>query len=264
MHREKYNPLLASWAVVTTSADSSVELFPQEVSVYRYDTVSPESLKSYQVIYFRDPFNTDFYDIDAITRTVDGVVRANPSAYYVDNVKSIDDILIEDKWRQYTLLRAYMPDTKLLELASEVVYGLNIAKKRISARARDIVFHQEEIKYDPEEYILQENLILESEYRVYVICGEVQNLMSRKQPKTAKSKTKVQNLTPITNDIKAFSESISREVPNLDFMGLDVAKTDEGLRLIELNRSPQFSRYNSLGGDDLVEKIMKKLPRGDR
>lgn len=251
---------MLSCAVVTTSADSSVEYFPPEFAIYAYDRIIPEDLKNKEIIYFRDPFNTGIYNLDTIAEKIATVVESNPGAYYVDDIQSLTDILIEDKWRQYSLLKEYMPRTKLLESPSEI-NDSTIAKKRISARARGIAFHPNEVKGDVGDYVLQERMTIHHEYRVYVVCGKVQPIVGQRSSKTATSKVKVLGLENLTSDIKLFSESISSKVPKLDFFGLDIAVTDEGLKLIELNRSPQFGRYGMLGGGDLINHLIEGVEK---
>ena len=253
------------WLIVTTNEDHSLPFFQiekegHEVDVTYYEE-SPNLEKPYDAIYFRDPFNKVGYDKIAIDRDIHLIVDSNPTAYFVDEATSPSALLIEDKWHQYELLGQYMPNTEILTQASQLT-NAKIAKKRISARARDIIFSPADLKGDLSEYIVQDMLDIQQEYRVYSVGNTVIPIMTTKSSKTAVSKVKVGDSLAVTPPIREFVQDILQLLPSHDFLGFDVAQTKEGLRLVEVNRSPQFKRYNEEGGvniaADVIDHVEKK------
>lgn len=247
------------WALITTSADLSKDLFlnslQSNVDVYFYDTVASKIQSSYDVVYFRDPFNEGSFDLKFIKQAMSKVFEKNPDAYYFDGVRSTNELLIEDKWHQYKIFSDFMPYTEVLQSAEDVT-GEMIAKKRISARARDIAFTPEKVKEIISDYILQKKMHITNEYRVYIVGGSVLPLMSRKSPLTLQSKVKVEAVLEIFPEILDVSLRIANKIPALDFIGLDIAQTDIGLQLIEVNRSPQFLKYSQMNGIDIVKSCV--------
>ena len=53
-----------------------------------------------------------------------------------------------------------------------------------------------------------------------------------------------------------FSSAVMKQAPDLDMVGIDVARTSDGkLGLMEVNRSPGFAKFYELTGTNLADKI---------
>ena len=248
------------WLIVTTKSDLSISYFSRDmaiVGVVIYGEPLPLA-SEYDVIYFRDPFNSGAYDKKMIRDTVEKVVARYPEAYFVDGIKRYDDLLIEDKWRQYEKLKTFMPPTRLLRDKSEL-RGEKIAKKRISARARDIAFSPIDIHGRTDEFILQDKLSIIHEYRVYSIGRKLLPVVAVKSSKTLESKAKVQGCITLGDSLKTFTQKILDELSGYDFLGFDIAKTKDDLVLIEVNRSPQFKRYNEMAERNIAADVMEAI-----
>lgn len=248
------------WLIVTTESDLSIPYFSENmahVDVVVYGSPLPIA-SEYEVVYFRDPFNSGSYDKKTIQDTVEKVVARYPKAYFVDGIKSYDDLLIEDKWRQYEKLEAFMPSTSLLKNKNDL-HGKKIAKKRISARGRDIAFIPEDIDGEVSEYILQDRLNIIREYRIFSIGSKILPIVAVKSPKTPTARVKVQAEISTPAPLKAFTRKILTELPEYDFLGFDIAETEAGYVLIEVNRSPQFKRYNEIGKMNIALDVIRHV-----
>jgi len=71
---------------------------------------------------------------------------------------------------------------------------------------------------------------------------------------------KVLGIENISEKVKAFTQKIMRTLESraLDFVGLDIAETDKGPYLIEVNRSPQFGAYAAKTHSNPVELLFQK------
>lgn len=49
------------------------------------------------------------------------------------------------------------------------------------------------------------------------------------------------------------------ELSEYDFLGFDIAQTETDLRLIEVNRSPQFKRYNEEVGVNIAMEVIRRV-----
>lgn len=58
----------------------------------------------------------------------------------MDNTFGISDVFFEDKWLQYKDFQDFIPETKILEKISDIDNPDYITKKRISSRAKGILF----------------------------------------------------------------------------------------------------------------------------
>ena len=248
------------WLIVTTDSDTSIPYFiesRENIDAIKYGDPLPSSF-DYEVVYFRDPFNTGEYNIQVIQDMVMGVVKRYPQAYFVDGIKSYDELMIEDKWRQYEKLEAFMPPSSLLTKKSEL-NGEKIAKKRVSARARDIAFIPEDIDGEVSEYVLQDRLNITREYRVFSIGSKVLPITAVKSPKTPIARVKVQAEISTPAPLETFTRKILTELPEYDFLGFDIAETEAGYVLIEVNRSPQFKRYNEIGKMNIALDVIRHV-----
>lgn len=252
--------------ILTTKSDQSLDFFAPKNSRIAYFEDSDTDLKTilssqiFDVVYVRDPFNTGSYDLSNIETKLSILQKLQPSAKYVDNTRTLDDVLIEDKWRQYQLLGTYMSPTKLASKAS-FISGEHIAKKRISARSKDILFSVGKPLND--DWIVQDLVVIEEELRVYVVRGKVDSSASIKSSKTNNTKVKVVGSRSLDESEIAFAQEIAHLLPAMDFVGLDIGLTSDGPVLIEVNRSPQFKRYNELNKVNILERLFADLRKNE-
>lgn len=248
--------------ILTTKHDQSIEFFVGPNVTIGFFEDDDQVLKDifsgaqFDVIYVRDPFNGRNFQLQNIERKLQLVNAMQPSARYVDEVRTLEDVLFEDKWRQAQILGKFMPSTWLGGTV-EFIERKHIAKKRISSRSRDIIFEKTpELNQD---WIFQDILPIQEELRVYVLHGGVIQLASIKKSKQSTEKTKVISVRKLTASELQFVQQVVAYLPDIDFMGLDIALTESGLRLIEVNRSPQFKRYNELSGNDIVNNFFNAV-----
>lgn len=253
---------MARLLIVTTKKDSSLPyLLNDEVDVAYFDDgfdafKTNVARRHFSVIYLRDPFNTGVFSLEEIDKKLHLLTKRQPEAYYVDHAAALNDLLIEDKWRQYEQLGEWMPKTVLGDSMLSVSRE-NIAKRRISSRSKNILFNVSPGALS-NEWIIQERLAIFEELRVYYLFGEVIRTASIKRPKVAGQTTKVIGLRELSLEEERFAYGIGSALPALDFAGLDIAVTPAGLRLIEVNRSPQFVRYSMLREENLVEDFWEQ------
>jgi glutathione synthase/RimK-type ligase-like ATP-grasp enzyme len=258
--------------IVTSDDDPSIRLFEREAAavlvkpiVVHYNT-SPTNLArvlddDYQYVYFRDPFNSSSVTHE-VARTVSNSVSLHmSSAYYVDAVKSLDNMLFEDKWIQYTTLPELMPYTEITQSIKDLDTSKYFIKKRISSRARGIVLSVEDFPNNakPSDYIIQLKLNINTEYRVFMIGGKVVLPLGIKRSKSVDQAVKIVSTTSnVSPEIMTICENVFRET-SFDFMGLDIAETNEGYFLLEINRSPQFKAYLKLSSINLATSLNRCL-----
>lgn len=251
--------------IATTHSDLSLWYFLTEgVSTVYFEDDMPKftevvTNQNFDIVYIRDPFNTAHLTLESITRRVELIKTSHPAAYYVDHVDDIKGVLIEDKWRQYERWGAWMPKTYLGGGDADAE-GPVIAKKRISARSRDILFDVRPAELSS-DWIVQERLVIDDELRVYLLFGQPVTLAGKRRPKQPHQATKVTGLHSLSDEEMFFVQQITSSMIGFDLAGLDIAVTPHGLRLIEVNRSPQFRRYNELGGTNLVADFWSHLRR---
>jgi hypothetical protein len=249
--------------IATTKSDISLGYFlDSDVRVVFFDDdlekfTKEVSSRQATIVYIRDPFNTGQLSVQDITPRIERISQMHPDAYYVDRADTIDKVLIEDKWRQYESWKKWMPMTQLGGEKSSLS-GQLIAKKRISARSRDILFEFEPSKLTT-EWIVQEMLAIDEEFRVYVLLGKPVRQVSIRRSRRPGQTTKVTGLRQLSDTESDFVQKITAEMNWFDLVGLDIAITAGGLKLIEVNRSPQLKRYNELSCDNLVADFWKSI-----
>lgn len=250
---------MAKWCIVTTPRDHIVETFLDdgfdgEVTRHLYESdVFPEK-EPFDVVYFRDPFNVGVFDLAQIDSVVKHITEMYPSAYFVDGIRTTEGLLFEDKWTQYEMLSDFMPFTRLPSVAADMRTG-ELAKKRISSRARDIVFDKQQLTGPVEDYIFQQGLDILTEYRVIAVGGAILPKVAVRSSKTASSRVRISMLIDTDPHLLSFATKIMKTLPGFDLAGLDIALTTNGYRLIEVNRSPQFKRYQELGDISVVRLL---------
>ncbi len=249
-----------SLSIVTTKNDLSVEHFQDvdgiKTQIFDYsDLAGIKKAMAADAIYFRDPFVVS-YDTNQLRDAM--LALEGFDGYRIDGTRTLDDLLFEDKWCQYQRLSDFMPRTWLL--SDNQAAGKVIVKKRISSRARDIIFDVAEVAADEhDEYIVQNMLNIQKEYRVYVIRGNIVTTVSVKNSKTKSQAVKVDHVETISQELESFCEQVVKKIPTLDFVGLDVADVDGALILIEANRAPQFKKFTELTGINLAEQLIKSI-----
>ncbi|MCQ2571118.1 MAG: ATP-grasp domain-containing protein [Candidatus Saccharibacteria bacterium] len=236
-------------AIITTRKDLSADIFRRHGwDVFIYGSDYGDSSK-YDIVYFRDPFN----DIGVLDKTVaERAIGLFKNARSIDNVTSFDYLYeLEDKFNQYKMYRDLMPAT-FLPYECEFVKGRHLAKKRISQRSKDIYFDCPEQLGD--DWIIQELLDIKEELRVYVVFGEVIPQATIKAKVDGKVKI-VGGRILNENEISLCKEIARRS--NLNFIGIDLAVLNNGeLKLIEVNRSPQFIRFSEIYNESVLTGIL--------
>jgi hypothetical protein len=254
--------------LVIPDDDISLELFYSEalknlmdVEAIPYQSTLDISDKIWDFIYIRGPFVQADFDNSEIKEAIDAVLRNNKEAYVVDSLKRFSDFLLEDKWRQFELFPDIMPHTEPIDSFKNLNVEGKIIKKRISGRSRDIHFDVKElaIKAKPENYILQQRLDIKTEYRAFMVGGELILPLEIKSSKTEKTKNKVIGLEKeAPEEVKRICRQVHKRL-RFDFMGLDIAKTDDGYYLLEVNRSPQFINFLKITSINLAKPLFKYL-----
>ena len=236
----------------TTHTDTSLDFFLQAGWTVRFydEPIVPHPA---DLVYFRDPFNDPEYQPDPFH--IDQLIAQYQGAQIVDHITSFQDILeLEDKYLQSEAYGDLYPTT-WLPSQHEFVPGSNLAKPRISQRAKNILFDLDGHTLD-DSWIIQELLDIQEELRVYVVCGDVLDQASIKSSK-ASGKVKIIGDRPLTPEEIVFVHQAMEKCP-LDVVGFDIAVLPGGqYKIIEANRSPQFLRYSERTGLNLATLITK-------
>ena len=233
--------------LVTTKNDLSVNYFSNWDIIYLEDCSSVDvDIPIYKKVYLRDPFNNPtVYTPDG--SVIDAILHKSNADYYIDRVDTfVRAKKLEDKYLQYKTYGNLMPET-YLATKKEFVEGEYIIKPRISQRAKNIIFTKEElIKKYPKiknDLIIQKRMDIKEELRVYIVRGAVLSVACVKTSKASGRVKVVGERTLKRNEVEFALQCYSKN-KKLDFIGLDVAILDDlSLKLIEVNRSPQFTRY---------------------
>jgi len=216
------------------------------------------TFSNYNYIYIRDPFNYVF-DKNNIEEKFNVILSNRKNSYIVDNLKILDDIYFEDKWKQYQVFGEFMPKTRILTNIQDVDNSNLIVKKRISSRAKGIIFNSKDlISNNLSDYIVQRKIKIDKEYRVYVIFNEIIKKASLKSSKTQDSRVKIIGSEKLSATVIDFVKNITKK-NKFDFIGLDIAKSGNNLYLLEINRSCLFNGYFSNNQINLAETFIDKL-----
>lgn len=211
----------------------------------------------YKWVYIRDPFN-DKFTISQIKEKLSTIFQSAHPGTIIDGLNSVDDVFFEDKWIQYQSLKQFMPDTQIVTNPADLNFDTQFVKKRLSSRAKGIVFDAQKIK-EPQDYIVQSKLDIATEYRINIIGNQIIKQANVKQSKTTTSKVKFVQTVTIDSQLEEFTTQVNQHL-NYDFVGLDIArlKSDE-LILIEVNRSPQFFAVYRDNHINLAEMLVTSL-----
>jgi glutathione synthase/RimK-type ligase-like ATP-grasp enzyme len=212
----------------------------------------------FDYVYIKDPF-TSPYQEDDLKNKLNFIINNENTSYLIDNINTIKDVYFEDKLLQYKLFSDFMPKTKIFSEYNNEFDSNYIIKKRISSRGKGIIFNKEDVsKNNSSNYIIQEQIIIDKEYRIYVIFNEIVDIVSIKTSKTQTSKIEVVNTEEINSELKMFVQKVI--VNNkFDLIGLDVAFSQGKYYLIEINRSPQFTAFYNQTKTNLAELFVKRL-----
>lgn len=245
--RSKSNKLL-----YTTHNDLSLDFFLRAGWAVRFydDPVIPCAA---DLVYFRDPFNDPEYQPEPFH--IDQLIAQHQGSQIIDHITSFQDILnLEDKYLQSKAYGDFYPET-WLPSQHEFVSGSNLAKPRISQRAKNILFDIEDRTLD-DSWVIQELLDIQEELRVYVVCGDILDQASIKSSK-ASGKVKIIGDRLLTAEEIVFIHQVLEKCP-LDVVGFDLAVLPNNqYKIIEANRSPQFLRYGERTGINLAALITK-------
>jgi hypothetical protein len=248
--------------VITTTADLSLELFKPFSDIVLLDKEPVTYTGSrYRNVYIRSHFSKpatlpqNFRT--GIETLVQGTKSTNSEVSFIDGMDTVDKIIaFEDKWLQYGLFKEFMPTTSLVDGSVVTNFNHPIFKKRLSSRGSGVTLNAKEVTEPYEEWIVQESIAIKEELRVYVIHGGVYPEAVIRQSKTSQQKIKAVAVRALASDEIDFSARIYESFPDLDFIGLDIARTSEGaLKLIEVNRSPDFLIFSELSGVNLASLL---------
>lgn len=255
--------------VLTTYQDKSLPLFfsekvknDYEIEIFLFHESLPifeQKFKNseYTDLYIRDPFNGK--TVDYLEEKLNVCFAKNKHTNLIDNLETVADVYFEDKWLQYQTLKEFMPQTQILESLN---YDLDTSfiKKRISSRAKGIVFNLESVG-EKNEYIVQPKLPIKHEYRIFSVNSEIllratYKKLIVKQKENNEASVRIMDLVEVDDELKSFVEKIDAKL-KFDFIGYDIARlADDSLVLIEANRSPQFLMYYEKTGINLAEKLL--------
>lgn len=212
----------------------------------------------FDYIYLRTPFvDENLNDISEIKGKIKIILDNRKGAYIVDNIKTVDDVLFEDKWRQYELLSEFMPETRVMT-DGRIDFNKKLLKLKISSRGKGVFFEVPE-GIDYNDYIVQDRVDIENEYRIYSIFDEIVEVVEIKSSKTETAKFKVMGTENISDELYRFVKNIKDKV-NFDFAGYDVVRDKEGkYHLLEINMSCLFGAFYRETKINLAERFIGEL-----
>lgn len=246
--------------VITVSPESSIDLLKTFADIIVLDREPlPKKLPFYETLYIRSHFGHPSTLPQVFRSEIEHIVQSakyeNPDIKFIDNTDTVDKVLdAEDKWNQYKIFSNFMPKTRLLNDNLNVLGFVHpVFKNRLSSRGNGVTWNAEETTSPREDWLIQESLDINEELRVYVIKGDVYPVGVIRQSKTMDQNTQAIDSRSLTQDEMDFSLQISKQAPNLDIIGLDIARTSDGkLYLMEVNRSPGFGKFADLTGTNLA------------
>lgn len=252
--------------VIAVSADSSLELLGDyaDIIVLDKERIPPE-IKAYKSVYVRSHFSTSELLPQNFRAEIESVVTQvrskSPNVIFIDSMDTVDAIVaFEDKWRQYEKFSDFMPSTRLLSDTGDTTeFTWPIFKKRVSSRGAGVTWNKDDVVGLLEDWIIQESLDIADEIRMYVIKGTVHPLGAIRHSMSAEQKTHATGFRELEESEIQFAAKIGKRVPELDMIGLDIARTtDNKLFLMEVNRSPGFGVFKTLTGVNLADFLYDK------
>jgi glutathione synthase/RimK-type ligase-like ATP-grasp enzyme len=113
------------------------------------------------------------------------------------------------------------------------------------------------------EWVVQPFLIHEKEFRVFFIHGQVHSVIEKKKDQNMKGNF-YQGikaiLCPDDHELNLFLKNL--KIPNCAMSGVDILKTEEGFKVIEINLTPGFEQIDQLTkGPDVATKVLESLLR---
>ncbi len=251
--------------VIAVSPDSSLELLGAYADVVVLDK---EQIKAsdtfYDTVYIRSHFSQPSTLPQNFRSKIDLLVesakRVNPDVKFIDGMDSVDAIVaFEDKWHQYEIFSEFMPRTELYDTDTDTAsFTRPVYKNRLSSRGSGVTWDKNKVDDSPQNWIIQESLVIAEELRVYIILGEVYPVGAVKQSMTEGIKAQGTSSRALTQDEIEFASRLMRQAPDLDIVGIDMARTtDKSLLLIEVNRSPGFAKFYELTGFNLATELYK-------
>lgn len=249
--------------VIAVSPDSSLELLKPFADIVVLDKgVIQKSGTAYGTVYIRSHFSQPSTLPQKFRTEIDTLVQQvktkNPAVTFIDGMDTVDAIVaFEDKWLQYKTFANFMPRTQLYDGELSVSdFTRPIYKNRLSSRGSGVTWDSNKISGIPSDWIVQESLDIREELRVYIIRGEVYPIGAVKQSMTEGNKAQGTHSRDLTQDEISFASSLMKQVPTLDIVGIDIARTVDGvLKLMEVNRSPGFAKFYELTGFNLAGKL---------
>ncbi len=187
-----------------------------------------------------------------------------------------------DKVENYELFRKaglFVPGTvyftkrnvpKIMDFASRFIVLKPVKGKRgmglLRVSRRDIQYELEELK--GKHYLAQEFVEIKKEFRVFVMGNKViggmekaTNFWIHNIHQGAKPK-----LTVLSKAVEQAALKATKAVAT-EIAGVDVAVSPNGLFVVEVNRSPNFRGYESLGNNlaiEVVKYLEEKLSKRDK
>lgn len=249
--------------VVAVSPDSSLELLKSHADILVLDKdLVKISDTHYDTVYIRSHFSQPSTLPQNFRREIDVIVqrvkRANQKVRFIDDMDNVDAIVaFEDKRQQYKAFSEFMPRTERLSASTDISSFMRpIYKNRLSSRGSGVTWDKKSTVDSMEDWIVQETLHIRDELRVYIVNGEVYPVGAVKQSMTEENRAQSLDSRALTQDEIDFSSGIIRRSPNLDMVGIDMARTIDGkLSLMEVNRSPGFAKFCELTGVNLANKL---------
>ena len=246
--------------VIAVSPDSSLELLGAFADVIVLDKEPvPSTIPFYETLYIRSHFGQPSTLPQVFRAEIEDIVQraknANPNIKFIDGTSSVDEIVaIEDKWQQYKTFRGFMPNTKLLSDDANISGFIHpVYKNRLSSHGNGVTWDIKGITEPKEDWLIQESIDIVDELRIYVIRGEVYLVGAIRRSKTFDQSTQAIDARPLAQDEIDFSLKIAQLVPNMDIIGLDIARNSDGkLYLMEVNRSPGFGVFAQLAKVNLA------------
>lgn len=251
--------------VISVTPDSSLELLAEYTDVIILDKgLINNTHEFYDMVYIRSHFGQQSTLPQNFRNEIDRIVRQvkdrNPNVKFIDNMDNVDAIVdFEDKWHQYKIFSEFIPTTRLCDEAFHSTdFVRPVYKHRLSSRGSGVTWDRIKVIEPLTDWIMQESIDIQEELRVYIILGQVYPIGAVKRSMTEGNKAEGVNARTLTNDEVTFSLNLIKKAPDLDIVGIDIARAADGkLSLMEVNRSPGFAKFYELTGFNLADKLYK-------